>query len=252
MLEDLDRLLRELLRIPDFDRVDNSLNGLQVGRPEREIGCIAFAVDASMESFHRAVSANADMLFVHHGLFWGSPVTLTGKLYSRIRYLVENDLALYAVHLPLDAHPELGNNAGIARILDLESIEPFGEYHGAKIGFKGILPKNLSLEQIEAKLLGSRDAGLGTLPFGPEEIGSVGIVSGGDPSAVHQAIQEGLDLFITGDASHTIYHDAMESGINVLFGGHYRTEIWGISEVSRYLREAEGLETLIIDVPTGL
>jgi dinuclear metal center YbgI/SA1388 family protein len=192
------------------------------------------------------------MLFVHHGLFWGSSVALTDRLYQRIRYLIENDLALYAVHLPLDAHPELGNNAGIARRLHLESVQPFGEYQGVKIGFKGILSENLNLEQIEAKLLGRPGAGLGKLPFGPERIATVGIVSGGDARAVHQAISEDLDLFITGDASHEIYHDAMEAGISVLFGGHYRTEVWGISEVARYLREQKNLETQLIDVPTGL
>lgn len=252
LLEELDTLLRQLLCTADFENFDTSLNGLQVDRSEREIARIAFAVDASMESFRRAVSGNADMLFVHHGLFWGSPVTLTDKLYQRIKFLIDYDLALYAVHLPLDAHPELGNNASIARHLNLASIEPFGEYRGIKIGFKGVLSKGLSLDQIETDLFGGRDASLGRLPFGPDEIQSIGIVSGGDSRAVHQAIQEDLDLFITGDASHSIYHDAMESGINVLFGGHYRTEIWGISEVSRHLRETSGLETLLIDVPTGL
>ena len=251
-LDELDALLQELLDLESYRDLDKSLNGLQVERSKREINRIAFAVDASMESFRRAVSEGADMLFVHHGLFWGSPVALKDALYLRIRFLMENDLALYAVHLPLDAHPELGNNAVMARCLKLQGIEPFGDYRGAKIGCKGRLSRPQSLERIEMTLLGGRDASLGRLPFGPDEIRSIGIVSGGDPGAVHQAIEEELDLFITGDCSHTIYHDALEAGINVLFGGHYRTEIWGISEVSRYLRQKQRLDTVVIDVPTGL
>jgi dinuclear metal center YbgI/SA1388 family protein len=252
LLNELDTLLQKLLDIEGYRSVDESLNGLQVERSKREIDRIALAVDASMESFRRAVLSGADLLFVHHGLFWGKPAALTGTLYQRIKFLIENDLALYAVHLPLDAHPELGNNAGIVRSLNLETVEPFGEYHGVKIGYKGRLSKPLSLEQIETRLCGSRDAGLGRLPFGPNEIRTVGIVSGGDPYAVHQAIAESLDLFITGDSSHTIYHEALEAGINVLFGGHYRTEIWGIVQVSKYLQEEKRLDTVVIDIPTGL
>jgi dinuclear metal center YbgI/SA1388 family protein len=248
LLADLDALVRSTLDIARFEH-DVAINGLQVARSAPELSRLAFAVDASLESFRRAVGAGADLLFVHHGLFWGARAPLSGTLYERVRFLIEHDLALYAVHLPLDAHPELGNNIGLARRLGLASVEPFGAYRGMRIGFKGKLDPPQSLERIAA-LVSPRPLSL--LPFGPTEIRSVGIVSGGDPHAVSQAIDEGLDLFVTGDASHEIYHEALEARINVLSGGHYATETWGVTLMSEFLHGATGLETLVLDVPTGL
>jgi dinuclear metal center YbgI/SA1388 family protein len=205
-----------------------------------------------MESFERAHSAGADLLFVHHGLFWGEASPIRGTLYRRIRFLLEKDMALYAVHLPLDAHPRLGNNAGIARELQLEEIEPFGEYKGVKIGFKGGFSESRKLEHVEHILCGDHGGCLGKLPFGPTDIRTVGIVSGGAPEVVGEAIATGLDLYITGDASHTIYHQSLEGGINVIFGGHYRTEVWGIRELAIHLEENFDIETQLLDIPTGL
>ena len=132
LLKDFDKMIRGFLDIDRIDSSDASLNGLQVSRSKEELRKIAFAVDASMESFKRAHARDADLLFVHHGLFWGRPYRLTGGLYSRIRFLIKNDLALYGVHLPLDMHPETGNNIGIVKMLNLESVEPFGDCHGLK------------------------------------------------------------------------------------------------------------------------
>ena len=250
-MNDLDHYLRILLETDRFTLIDSALNGLQVDRADREIRKMAFAVDASLESFRRAAEYEADLLFVHHGLFWGKPAPLRGTLYSRIRHLLEHDLALYAVHLPLDAHPELGNNAGIAKCLQLEKVEAFGEYKGVKIGYQGTLPGPLGLEEIGERICGKRDTYLGILPYGPEQIRKIGIVSGGAPETVHQAIEEGLDLFITGDASHAIYHDCLEAGINVLFAGHYSTEIWGVRQLAERVRADNRLETCLLDIPTG-
>ncbi len=248
LLADFDRLVRTTLDFASFGH-DAAVNGLQVARSAPELSTVAFAVDASMESFRRACDAGADLLFVHHGLFWGAPAPLRGTLYERVHFLVEHDLALYAVHLPLDAHPELGNNIGLARRLGLAAVEPFGLYHGMRIGFKGRLERPQPLERLAA-LVSPRPLSL--LPFGPAEVRSVGIVSGGDPHAVSQAIDEGLDLFVTGDASHEIYHEALEAGINVLCGGHYATETWGVTLMSDHLRRTTDLQTLVVDVPTGL
>jgi dinuclear metal center YbgI/SA1388 family protein len=248
LLADLDALVRATLDFARFEH-DVAINGLQVARSQAEVSKAAFAVDASLESFRRAAGAGAQLLFVHHGLFWGSRAPLTRTLYQRVRFLIEHDLALYAAHLPLDAHPELGNNIGLARRLGLAGIEPFGDYHGTKIGFKGRLDPPRPLERLAA-LVSPRPLSL--LAFGPAEIRSVGIVSGGDPHAVSQAVAEGLDLFVTGDASHEIYHEALEAGINVLSGGHYATETWGITLMSEYLRGTAGLETVVLDIPTGL
>lgn len=249
---ELDMWLRDQMNIDAMASVDNSLNGIQVERHNPEVSCVAFAVDACMGTFQRAVEQTADVLFVHHGLFWGKESTITGAHYERIRFLIEHDLALYAVHLPLDMHPEFGNNAGMAAALGLEQVRPFGWYKGHQIGFAGTLPRSQSMEQICRTLFGGTDSVLGILPFGPRDISSVGLVSGGAPYEVEQAISEGLDCYITGDAQHTVYHRAMEEKINVIFGGHYLTETWGVRLLSLRLAEETGLRTSFIDVPTGL
>lgn len=246
-----DRMV-DLLRIPEFEKIDVALNGLQVSRRKKEVHKVALAVDASMAAFQRAAGAQADLLFVHHGLFWGKPMPVEGNLYARLKYLMDKDLALFAAHLPLDTHPELGNNIGLARLLGLQGIEGFGEYRGIRIGWKGSLAHEKTIEEIENLVCGTGGSCLGALPFGPEKIRTVGIVSGGLPKAAGEAISEGLDLFITGDSSHEIYHECLEAGISVLFAGHYNTETWGIKALKKHMESWEGLDTVMIDAPTGL
>jgi dinuclear metal center YbgI/SA1388 family protein len=251
-VQEFDRLMREWMIIDELTGVDSSLNGLQVAGSREEIRRVALAVDASLETFRRAAEWTADLLFVHHGLFWGREQAVTGGRYRRLRFLIESGLALYAVHLPLDMQPEFGNNAGLARRLGLRGLEPFGTYRGQRIGFKGELESALSLSEVAA-LLGEGDARtLGQLPFGPERSRRVGIVSGGAADEVLEAIEQGLDLYITGDASHTVYHACLEGGINVIFGGHYATEQWGVRLLGEKLARETGLETCFIDLPTGL
>jgi len=248
-LTDFDQLIRQMLLLDTAAPGDDSLNGLQVANERGEAGRVAFAVDVCLESIRRALEWKADVLFVHHGLFWGVPLALTGGHYRRVKELLAGDCALYAVHLPLDLHPELGNNAGIARRLGLGAVRPFGEHRGVKIGCRGELAESRSLAEVQALL--PRQA-LGVLPFGPEAIRTVGIVSGGAARDALQAIEDKLDLFITGDASHTIYHFCLEGRINVIFGGHYLTEVWGVKTLAERLAAAHGLETCFLDIPTGL
>ncbi|MFP4484040.1 MAG: Nif3-like dinuclear metal center hexameric protein [Spirochaetaceae bacterium] len=252
LLKELDQYFRGYLAIDDMAGIDPSMNGVQVGRSDTAVEKVAFAVDACLETFERARETGAQTLVVHHGLFWGTEQALTGHHYTRVKYLMEHDMALYAVHLPLDQHPDVGNNIQMARALELEKVEAFGEFRGAAIGYRGKLPDALTLEEIVTKLFGSADNVIQSLPFGPERIRRIGIVSGGAPGSVHEAIRKGLDCFITGDASHTIYHAALEEGISVIFGGHYNTETWGIAALAGRLAEDTGLETTFIDVPTGL
>lgn len=261
-LDDFDKLMKGLMAIENLKGTDPSLNGIQVGDLKKEIKTIAFAVDASIESFRRASGQGADLLFVHHGLLWNKQERIVRNLYHRIKFLIDHDLALYAVHLPLDMHPELGNNIGIAKRLGLTQIESFGLYKGIKIGFKGVLPEPASLDEIKDRLLSKKENCPGFLPFGPEKIKTIGIVSGGDPESGFQAIEEELDLFITGDASHEIYHECLEGGINVIFAGHYATEVWGIQQVAEKLKEMTvlkpadpgftALKIILLDIPTGL
>mgnify|MGYP001187428396 CR=1 FL=1 len=252
LLSELDAYFRSLMDFDRFERLDGSLNGLQVGRRELDVTRVAFAVDASLETFRRAVGASAQMLFVHHGLFWGRELRVEGVPYDRLKFLIEHDLALYAAHLPLDLHPEFGNNIGIAAALGLSDVEPFGLYHGVAVGFKGVFERPRRLQEIASILFGSTQENYGLLPFGPELVRTVGIISGSGTREAEQAITQGLDLFITGEISHQIYHPCLEAGITVLAAGHYRTEVWGVRQLAEKLARERNVETVFIDVPTGL
>lgn len=245
-------MIRGLLALDECGAADIALNGLQVANSTEEVRRVALAVDACQQSIRLAADWKADLLFVHHGLYWGAPAALTGSHYRRVRALLAADLALYAVHLPLDMHPELGNNVGLARRVGLLDLEPFGEYRGVKIGFKGHLAETKSLEQVSRLCCGGEERSVRVLPFGPKEVNTVGVVSGGAADEALQAIDEKLDLFITGEASHTIYHQCLESGINVIFGGHYLTETSGVTQLGEKLERETELKTRFFDIPTGL
>jgi dinuclear metal center YbgI/SA1388 family protein len=252
ILRDLDRRLSEFLDLAAVTAIDRSRNGLQVARRGADVRRVAFAVDASLEAFRRVAAAGAEVLVVHHGLFWADPVVLTGSAYERVRFLVEHDLALWAAHLPLDLHPEVGNNASLARQLGLLDVEPFGLHRGIPVGCKGRLPSPLALARLAAALGDSADDPVTTLAFGPAEVRNVGIVSGDAPLDVEQAVREGLDAFVTGEPAHQVFHYCREEGINALFAGHYRTETHGPKALAAWLARETGLETAWIDVPTGL
>jgi len=244
--------LDDILDISSFKDTDASMNGMQVGRKSEEIQCIALAVDACAEVFRRAGDAGADAVLVHHGLFWGKPLAVTNEHYSRLSLLFEHDVALFAAHLPLDAHPEVGNNAAIAQALHIQNPNPFGWYHGQAIGISGALPRAVTVQELTASLGWEGEPDITVLPFGPEKLAKVGIVSGGAAKTVSEAIGEGLDAFITGESSHQIYHDCLEAGITVLAGGHYRTEVYGIQALGKLIEKETGIKTVFIDVPTGL
>lgn len=251
-ITDFDAWARGFLGIEALANIDASLNGIQVGRSEGPLSKLAFAVDASAESIRRAAEAGAQVLFVHHGLFWGKPRRVEGSLLSRLRLLLDADLALYACHLPLDCHPEVGNNAVMARLLGLEDLSPFSPYHGVALGWKGGYPQAQSLDAVLARLGPAASSPLSLIQAGPKAIRRVGIVSGGAASDVLNAIEEGLDLFITGEASHSVYNEVVEAGIHFAALGHYATETFGVRAVAARLRAETGLETLFLDLPTGL
>lgn len=249
---DFDRYIRRILDLDAFQTADSALNGLQVDNSGKVIRKVAFAVDACLETFERAHKAQADLLFVHHGLYWGRVQAVKGSYRERIARLFDYDLALYAVHLPLDQHPSLGNNAGLCALLELGDIEAFGLYHGKKIGYKGILPVALSADDVAGRISFKGRPPLAIWPFGPEKSQSCGIISGGAAMDLSQAIDEGLELYVTGEVTHQIYHLARESRINVVCGGHYATEVWGVRSVMAAFAADTGLETEFIDAPTSL
>ncbi len=248
-LEALDRWLRMYLAIDSVS--DISQNGLQVGDGGWNIFKVAFAVDACLDTFQLAVAQKADMLFVHHGIFWGKPFPIVANNYTRLDVLMSHRMALYAVHLPLDMHQEVGHNYTMAHRLNMQELAPFGEYHGIKIGVKGILPEPLSVDMIRDTLGFSKEE---THVFGNAKhpIRSVAIVSGGSADEVGDAIAEGVDLYITGESKHEIFHVCKEAGLHVLFGGHYNTEVFGLKALAKKIENVWGLQTCFLDVPTGL
>ena len=259
LLEEFDQIAHTLLvAAPENPageqaaRVDPALNGLQVGRRNTTVTRVACAVDACLETMQRAADWGADLLFVHHGLFWGRPLALTGAHLARVRTLLDHDLALYAMHLPLDCHPTLGNNAGLADALDLRERTPFGDYRSVSIGIQGRLPEPQPLARLTDTLFGGEHNCLAVLPFGPPSIERVALVSGGGTRDLDDAIAAGADLFVTGDASHENYHAALEAGIHVVSGGHYLSEVFGVRSVAGRLARDLGLTTTLIDVATGL
>ena len=248
----IDEFFRNLLDIEGFKTIDSSLNGLQVDNDGAELKKIAFAVDSGLEVFKRAASGGAGLLFVHHGLFWGTSLALTGNHRERIKFLLDNNIALYAVHLPLDQHPHLGNNAVLAELLGIQDPEPFGIYHGQKIGYKGKLSVPLTPEDAAKKISFMGRPPLGIYPFGKKECLSCAVISGGAPQEAFQAIEEEVDLYVSGETSHVVYHHALESRLNIIAGGHYSTEVWGVRRIMEECVNQLGMDCEFIDVPTGL
>jgi len=237
------------LEVASFEGIDRSLNSLVVGPSEREVHTVAFAVDACQATFEKAMEEHADLLVVHHGLFWGNPIAVCGPHYTRLKTLIEGNLDLYAAHLPLDAHSEVGNNIVMAHKLGLQDIQGFAPYKGRLLGFKGTLGEGRSADWI-ASCLGFENPLI--LPFGNELIHRVGIVSGGAGSDVLAALSDGLDCFVTGEFEHQHYHDAAEGGITVIAGGHYTTETFGLLALMQHVRDTFGLTVVFVANPTGL
>jgi len=251
----LDAFFRSFLDIEGFSSIDDSVNGIQVDNDGSPIRKIAFGVDAALETFEHALAVGADMIFVHHGLFWSSQaasIRVAGNLRRRIKFLLDHNICLYGVHLPLDQHPKFGNNAVLAQLLGLENIEPFGVYHGRKIGYKGTFPKPVTIDDAVKKINFVNRPPLGVFPFGKKVCVSAAVVSGGASDNAREAIGDGVDLFVTGESSHSIYHECLEGKINMISGGHYSTEVWGVQAVMRHCAAELGISSEFIDVPTGL
>jgi dinuclear metal center YbgI/SA1388 family protein len=248
----LDGFFKSLLDIESFQNIDSSLNGLQVDNDGAKIQKIVFAVDASLESFKQCAAAGGGMLFVHHGLFWGSPLALRGTHRERLKFLLDHNIALYAVHLPLDQHPRLGNNAVLAELLGIENPEPFGLYHGKKIGYMGKLKKPLTLDEAVKAISYRARPPLGVYPFGKNINESCALISGGAARETLQALEEKVDLYVTGEPGHSVYHHALEGRMNMVAGGHYSTEVWGVRKVMEECAGKLAIDVEFLDIPTGL
>ena len=241
---DRDKLVRYLdnyLRLGDFPQ-DPSLNGLQVeGKPE--VTKVGAAVDAGEAIFRKALEEGVDFLLVHHGLFWGRPFPIVGHHKRRLALLFQGGINLYAAHLPLDAHPGVGNNAVLARALGLEDLEPWD------VGVKGRFPLPVPLVQVADRL--GQLTGMQPLVHqgGPDQVETVIIVSG---SGTGLLAKVDADLFVTGEPKHAVFHETFERGLNVIYAGHYDTETFGVKALAQHLYERFGLPWVFLDHPTGL
>jgi dinuclear metal center YbgI/SA1388 family protein len=241
--------LNEYLRIAEVPDSGGALNGLQVDH-EGEATRIGAAVDASEATIAAAAGRGCDFLLVHHGLFWDGNVPLTGRRYRRAGALLRAGIALYSAHIPLDVHPEVGNNAVLARALGVEAEGTFGGYQGIELGVRGRL--EIRREALAARLDELLGVRIKLIPGGRERIASVGVITGGGGGMIAEAAAAGLDAYVTGEGAHHTYFDAMEGGINVYYGGHYATETWGVRALAEHLEARFGLPWEFLDFPTGM
>ena len=245
---ELANYLDEILKVKEIE--DKSLNGLVVDN-RGKVSKIALAVDASLDAFRKAGKIGANFLIVHHGLWWGKPFPLSGWTYERIRLLLEKNIALYVAHLPLDAHPELGNNIQAAKLLGWSIKGDFVKHNGFFFGKKIVFSPPRKLEEIIGDLRDKLKAKPVVWNFASERVEQVGYVAGEAIELLPQVIEEGLDAYITGEPAHSYYWMAKEEKVDVIFIGHYLSETLGVKAVGRHLEEKFGLKAEFINLPTG-
>jgi dinuclear metal center YbgI/SA1388 family protein len=245
--DELIAFLDELLDAASFD--DYGPNGLQVTGRE-EVEGVVTGVSAHRELFESAVQHGAHMVLCHHGILWGdAPAPIDARMKGRLVPLFDADMSLAAYHLPLDAHPEVGNNALICGELGLRRGEPFAEVRGRPIGFVGHAEEPLALEALAERCCSAFARDPLVFPGDGRPVRRVGVVSGGGGSSLHDAIRLGLDAFVTGEPEEPAMADARESGVAFLAGGHYATETFGVRRLGDVLAERFGVEHRFIEVP---
>ncbi len=250
-LESLLQYMDGYLSVSEYPDSTHALNGLQVAGPD-EVRHIVAAVDASEATVDEAVEKGADLLIVHHGLFWDGLRPLTGRRLRKVAPLLAHGIAVYSVHIPLDAHAEVGNCAVLARELGLDVRGRFGMYKGVEIGWWGELPGPETGEELRERLEAVLEARVHLIPGGPERVESVAVVTGMGASSIEEAAERGIDALVTGEGSHHSHFDAMELGVTVLFGGHYATETFGVRALAEHVAERFDLTWEFIEQPTGL
>ncbi len=243
------RYVDDYLRIREIEDWPNALNGLQIENSGR-VTKIGAAVDVSTRVLTEAAKNEIDFLVVHHGVFWPGLQPVTGATRRQLKLAFENNIALYSAHLPLDVHPKVGNNAQLAAALGLKSTKPFLEEKDQLIGLKA--RASLPLEKLVQKLRKVLGGPVRAFSFGPKKTNTIGIVTGGAGSEIYEVAQEKIDTFITGEAPHWAAVAAEELGMNLLLGGHYATETFGVKGLAAHLSRRFKISWTFIDCPTGM
>ena len=248
-LSDVVSYTDEFLRIREIGDWDNALNGLQIENSGR-VTRIGAAVDVSTRILTQAAKKKVDLLIVHHGLFWPGLQPVTSALRRQLQLTFEKDIARYSAHLPLDIHPKVGNNAQLVATLGLKSAESFLEEKGQPVGLKAraSIPGSELVRRLRNALSGTVKA----FNFGPKQTRVIGVVTGGAGSEIYRVAQENVDTFITGEAPHWAAVAAEELGMNLLLGGHYATEVFGVKALAAHLSKRFRIPWDFIDCPTGL
>lgn len=248
-IDDIVGHCEQLLTPGEFTDYDGAVNGLQVSN-RRGVTRIAAAVDATLATVRKAAELNADLLLVHHGLFWSPTHPWTGKRYELIRLLMENEIAVYSQHLPLDAHPKLGNCAQLARALGARKLTPFFHDKGQHIGWQ--FEMRIDRAELQRRLAEAVGGPVTVLAGGPEKCRRIGVCTGAAGSQLKLAAREGVDTFITGEGPHWTHALAEDLGLNALYGGHYATETFGVKALAAELSRKFRVPWDFVHHPSGL
>jgi dinuclear metal center YbgI/SA1388 family protein len=239
----------DYLRIAEVEDWPNALNGLQLEN-SGAVKKIAAAVDLSTHALEAAAEIGANLLLVHHGMFWPGLRAVTKALHRQIKVALANDIAVYSAHLPLDLHDQVGNNILLIRALGIEKSQPFFEEKGSLLGRTASV--KIPFSEIARRLEIAVAGPVKRTAAGPEITARLGVISGGAGGEIERVVAEGIDTFITGEAPHWAAVMAGELRINLLLGGHYATETFGVKALAAHLAEKFQLDWEFIDLPTGL
>jgi len=248
-LPEIVRYIDDYLRIREIEDWPNAVNGLQIENSGR-VTKIGAAVDVSTRVLSQAAEKQIDFLIVHHGLFWRGLQPVSGGLRRQLRLAFENDIALYSAHLPLDIHPKVGNNAQLAGLLGLKLTRPFFEEKGQLIGLKA--RASLPREKLAQTLWKAVGGPIKSFNFGPKTTKTIGIITGAAGSEIDKVAQEKIDTLITGEAPHWAAVAAEELEMNLLLGGHYATETFGVKALAAHLSKRWKVPSAFISSPTGM
>ena len=250
-LIEIQRFIDTSLRTAEIPDYPGALNGLQLQNHSGEVVRIIAAVDACRPVIEAAAALpGPGLLLVHHGMFWSGAQKITGSIHARLRAAILADLAISSAHIPLDVHPEFGNNAQLIQALGCSGAEPWFDWKGIKLG------QRASVEMPRAELVARLERAVGgpvhVCPGGPDVVRSLGVITGGAGSEIGAIAASGVDTFITGEGPHWSYTAAEELGVNLLYGGHYATETFGVKALAAKLAEVFGIPWEFIDHPSGL